>query len=434
MPSNVFIQVIHNGVLITVEMGCTSCAFGALDDEYEPCATCYRISTMEGIPYSQWLFDPSYDTGDGDTTPHSSGALPQQQKIGFETVAEAVSTLRDYSGKGDVNVWNRYILQFIIELQKLQQDELIPAPSPEMSDTEMGRWLIMLQQHCRQLELQKEFQQEQRKPSAGAVPPGQQQNFDMNKPISQQPVFGVESLPETTMTGEEIRAILRDEIYRLEKLQKETFADLQKLPKTREDAVTSAIYELVPAWLKHDEKGEEIDTADKKCQNRENAWKAANRGWTYQPPFENPTLKDKLLGLIRSADETAWQAEGANLKEWRGKIDRVKEKYDQERRQIQTETNTKAPQINLQADKLMAQHEALSSEQNRITAFVQQMRKVYQGFPKGDEPFAISAGCDAISLISDIRLMAHVEDRKNQEREFEKVRSKGQDITGSRKR
>ena len=81
--------------------------------------------------------------------------------------------------------------------------------------------------------------------------------------------------------------------------------------------------------------------------------------------------------------------------------------------QIQAETNAKAPQIQRQADELMAQREAIMSGQNQNTALIQQMRKIYQGFPKGDEPFLISAGCDAISLISDVNLIKQIEDRKN---------------------
>ncbi len=310
-----------------------------------------------------------------------------------------------YSQRDTCNTWYKLILQFIAELQKLQEEEFIPAPAPEMSDRELSDWLIKLQQYRMKLE--------QQKLSAGTVPSGRQLYFDENKLCT-----------EATMTGEEMKAALRDEIHRLDKLQEKVFEDLRNLPETREEAITNVIYELIPAWHKLDEKCEEIDTKERRCQNRESIWEAANRGWTYQPPIEFPTWKDKGRDLIRSTDEKAWQIEGANLKEWRRRIDRAKEKHEQDRQQIQTETNAKAPQIQRQADELMAQREAIINEQNQNTALIQQMRKVYQGFPKGEEPFLISAGCDAISLMSDVNLIKQIEDRKNLEREIEKAKDK----------
>lgn len=156
-----FIDIIHNGV----ERGCPSCAFRPPDIDLEPCLTCNITSE-----YTQWLLDPSYLSDEGGSAPANSGMLPQQQRIGYITVAEAVNALKTYSKKDDVSTWYKLILLFIIELQKLQEDSLIPAPSSKMSDKGLNEWLINLQQYCRQQELQKELQLEQQKSSAGAVP------------------------------------------------------------------------------------------------------------------------------------------------------------------------------------------------------------------------------------------------------------------------
>ncbi|NTV50992.1 MAG: hypothetical protein HGB32_16065 [Geobacteraceae bacterium] len=154
--SSINIEIIRNGKRIDVKKGRTSCAFGTFEFKQEPCITCERTSTKE-IPCPLWLLDPNFGNDDeGDSAPTSSSMLPRQQRIGGQTtVKEAVSTLRDYAKKVDINIWNRLILQFIIELQKLQEDEFIPAPSSEMSDTELSGWLIILRQHNKQPELQK---------------------------------------------------------------------------------------------------------------------------------------------------------------------------------------------------------------------------------------------------------------------------------------
>jgi len=80
----------------------------------------------------------------------------------------------------------------------------------------------------------------------------------------------------------------------------------------------------------------------------------------------------------------------------------------------------------------MAQREALMNKLSQADAFVQQMRKVVKIIPKGNEPFTISAGCDAISLISDMKLLKQIEDSKDQEREIDKARSIGQGVSRGR--
>lgn len=266
-------------------------------------------------------------------------------------------------------------------------------------------------------------------PSSSGTSPRQQMDLS-----SQQLAFEAEPFQKTAMTGEEIKAALSDEILRINKVQDKAAEDLRKLPEQREDAIIDVIYELVPAWHQHEEKREEVEIADQRCQSRESTWETANKGWIYQPTIKNPTWKDKARDFIRTADEKAWQTEGTNIKKWREKIERAREKLEREKQRLQDETNAKGSQIHQNADDLMAQREALLNELNLTRAVIQQMRSVYQTIPKGNEPFTISSGCDAMSLISDIDLLTQIEYRKDQEREIEKAKSKEQGITTGRKR
>lgn len=137
------IEFFHNEKFIKIEKSCQTCAFGAMDEEQDPCATCFKISA-NGIHFSQWAFNPIYDTDD-ETTPTSSGMLPRQQRIGYVTVAEAVNTLKAYLQKDNFNHWYKLILQYIAELQKLQEDVLLPEPTSDMSNLEFSEWFKTLQ-------------------------------------------------------------------------------------------------------------------------------------------------------------------------------------------------------------------------------------------------------------------------------------------------
>lgn len=165
MPSHIFnrtIEIVHNGVTIRIKMGCSTCAYGPLDDNLEPCSTCFRTSTEE-FPYSLWLFDPNNDTDDGYTSSPSSGVLPRQQTIGHISVSETISTLKTYLQKDDLNFWYKLILQLITELQKLQKDKLIPAPSPNVTNIELNKWFKLLQQYIQEQTLERERQRENQK-------------------------------------------------------------------------------------------------------------------------------------------------------------------------------------------------------------------------------------------------------------------------------
>ena len=46
---------------VWVEKKCTTCISGALDDDANPCKTCFALWTPQNRGFSQWQFDPEYD-------------------------------------------------------------------------------------------------------------------------------------------------------------------------------------------------------------------------------------------------------------------------------------------------------------------------------------------------------------------------------------
>lgn len=57
------VKVMHKGVEIKVEKKCSTCAFGALDEDQGDCKICFEKYT-EDTPYTMWKLDPEYDESD----------------------------------------------------------------------------------------------------------------------------------------------------------------------------------------------------------------------------------------------------------------------------------------------------------------------------------------------------------------------------------
>jgi hypothetical protein len=245
----------------------------------------------------------------------------------------------------------------------------------------------------------------------------------------QQPAFDVQPV-QLTMTGTEIETVLSDELYRIRKLEEAAKTELQTIPEKRENVVTSLIYRHVPEWQKHDEKTDKLDKADEQCQQREDAWLQAQKyhGWKYLPPLPDDAgkmeqFKRKTAYTLMSEKQLEWQNEGTAVKEWRSRIDPAKARLEQERQGLQAKTNKLSLQINSEADQIMSKRAEFSKQRWQAYEGQEQIRKVYQNFPKGDTPYQV-IGRDASSIIKDVNLLEQIKQRKEIDNTIDRGRSR----------
>jgi hypothetical protein len=231
-----------------------------------------------------------------------------------------------------------------------------------------------------------------------------------------------------TMTGPEIETVLYNESNRLRELEDSAQDEIDTIPEKREDVVTDLCYKHVPEWHKHDEKTDNLDKNDKLCQERETAWLQAqkNNGWKYLPPLPPEAgvieqFKRKAVYTVMSKEQLAWQNEGANLKEWRPRIDTVKADLEQERQKLQTETDGLGPQITREADKLMTRRAELGTQRDKAYAREVRIREICNNFPRSTKPYQV-IGRDVSSIIADHNLHKQLKDRKELERTLEQSR------------